>query len=118
MSNSSTGPSEGKPDLGFLDDLADALRHAQQGLDAYNKAAFPSWPPEFFALELSGEAGELANNEKKIWKGRRIAHETLADEAADVLIALVNYANSRDIDLASAFSDKMREIERRRLAGE
>lgn len=103
------------PDLSFIPELERALSTAQSGFRAYNLAAFPARPAEFFALELAGEAGEIANNEKKIWKGRSIPHGELADEAADVLIAVVNYANARGIDLAAAVGGKLREIERRRL---
>ncbi|MBI5154506.1 hypothetical protein HZA57_04640, partial [Candidatus Poribacteria bacterium] len=39
----------------------------------------------------------------------------LADEAADVLIAVVNYANARGMDLGAAVATKLHEIERRRL---
>lgn len=115
----STGaPSAGgaEPDLGFVPELEQALRTAQDGFARYNAAAFPSRPPEFFALELAGEAGELANKEKKLWKGRAIPPEDLADEAADVVIAAVNYANARGLDLAGAVARKLREIERRRRA--
>lgn len=103
------------PDMAFVDAVAEALRTAQAGFAAYNHAAFPSRPPEFFALELAGEAGEVANKEKKLWKGRAIPHAELADEAADVFIAAVNYANARGIDLAEAVAAKLREIERRRV---
>ncbi len=105
-----------QPDLGFVPALQEALRTAQKGFDAYNRAAFPRRPPEFFALELAGEAGEVANKEKKVWKGRDIPLDELADEAADVVIAAVNYANARGIDLAAAVGTKLHEIERRRLA--
>lgn len=87
----------------------------QQEFDGYQKAYFPMRSPEFFCLELNGEAGELANFEKKIWKGKDIPHECLADEAADVLIALMNYANSREIDLAAAVAKKLRKIDRKRI---
>ena len=75
-----------------------------------------------FALELCGEAGELANLEKKEWKGSGApsgaatpSGAEYADEAADVLIAVLNYANERGIDLAQAVREKMAEIDRRRL---
>jgi len=102
-------------DLDFIPALEEALSRAQKGFDRYNRQAFPRRPPEFFALELSGEAGELANKEKKLWKGRAVDCGELADEAADVFIAVVNYANSRGMDLAAAVAGKLREIERRRL---
>lgn len=82
----------------------------------YQEAAFPERPPRFFALELAGETGELANLEKKVWKGRQVAADRFEDESADVCIALLNYANSRGIDLARAVEEKMHRIDRRRLA--
>ena len=82
----------------------------------YQKAAFPERPSRFFALELAGETGELANLEKKVWKGRQVAPADFEDESADVCIALLNYANSRGIDLARAVEEKMRRIDTKRLA--
>ena len=82
----------------------------------YQEAAFPHRPPRFFALELAGETGELANLEKKVWKGRPVDDADFVDEAADVCIALLNFANSRGIDLAAAVEHKMRHIDRSRRA--
>lgn len=87
----------------------------QRQFATYQESAFPSRPSHFFSLELCGEAGELANLEKKVWKGLAIADERFADEAADVLIAVLNYANSRGIDLAGAAELKMAAIDRRRV---
>ena len=92
------------------------LRALQDEFRRYQEAAFPRRPPRFFALELAGEAGELANLEKKAWKGRSVAPEAFADEVADVCIALLNFANSRKIDVAAAAQAKMSRIDRRRLA--
>jgi NTP pyrophosphatase (non-canonical NTP hydrolase) len=90
--------------------VADHVEPVQQGFDAYQQAAFIARPPEFFCLELCGEAGELANLEKKLWKGRDIAHADLADEAADIFIALMNYCNARGIDLSHAVANKLLRI--------
>lgn len=97
--------------------LVDHLGKIQEGFNAYQLACFTERSGEFFALELNGEAGELANLEKKRWKGKPITNESLGDEAADVLIALVNYCNARGIDLAHHVSIKLVEIERRRREG-
>ncbi len=94
----------------ILESLA-RLSPVQTEFDAYQRACFPERRPEFFALELAGEAGEVANNEKKLWKGRDVEPSRLADEAADVFIALVNYANSRGINLAEAVAAKLRTID-------
>lgn len=93
----------------------DGLRNLQAEFRRYQSAAFPERPPRFFALELAGETGELANLEKKVWKGRDVAQADFVDEAADVCIALINFANSRGIDLASAVQSKMSTIDRRRV---
>ncbi len=105
---------------------ADALPAGFGGLGAlqaefhrYQTAAFPHRSSRFFALELAGETGELANLEKKAWKGRTVRDADFADESADVCIALLNYANSRGIDLAGAVREKMERIDdqRREEAG-
>ncbi len=92
----------------------DGLRKVQKEFDKYQKKYFPKRSPEFFCLELNGEAGELANFEKKHWKGRHIEKECFEDEAADVLIALMNYSNSRQIDLGKAVAKKLEIIEQKR----
>ncbi|MDE2806208.1 MAG: hypothetical protein OXN18_13790 [Gemmatimonadota bacterium] len=92
------------------------LRTLQTEFRRYQEHAFPARPPRFFALELAGETGELANLEKKVWKGRKVADAAFDDEAADVCIALVNFANSRGIDLADVVERKMRIIDGKRLA--
>ena len=94
----------------------DGLATLQTEFLRYQQAAFPHRPSRFFALELAGETGELANLEKKVWKGRRVDEADFVDEAADVCIALLNFANSRGIDLAAAVEHKMRRIDRRRRA--
>jgi len=91
------------------------LADIQKAFDDYQNNYFTARSPEFFCLELNGEAGELANNEKKQWKGREIEHSAFEDEAADVMIALMNYSNARKIDLASALSRKLKTIENKRI---
>ncbi len=97
-------------------DTIASLPGMQAAFAAYQEAAFPPRTAQFFALELAGEAGEVANNEKKVWKGSHVPREHLEDEAADVLIALVNYANANGIDLAAAVGRKLGIIEQRRSA--
>lgn len=91
------------------------LEEIQKQFDIYQKQNFPERSPEFFCLELNGEAGELANLEKKRWKGKEIDLNDIADEAADVLIALMNYSNARGINLGDAVSKKLNKIEEKRL---
>lgn len=99
----------------FLRIIQDNLKAVQGEFDKYQKENFTERPSEFFSLELCGEAGELANIEKKAWKGRQISHDRFADEAADVLIALMNYSNARGVDLSSAVCEKIKKIEVKRL---
>ncbi len=101
---------------GLLPASYGGLATLQTEFQRYQEAAFPHRPPRFFALELAGETGELANLEKKVWKGRQVDEADFVDEAADVCIALLNFANSRGIDLAAAVEHKMRHIDRRRRA--
>jgi NTP pyrophosphatase (non-canonical NTP hydrolase) len=95
------------------------LKEAQLSFQAYQSIAFFDRPPSFFALELAGECGELCNVEKKIWRDpeRPIDHLHLAEEAADVLITLLNYCNARGIDLEGAVETKLVQIEERRVQG-
>jgi NTP pyrophosphatase (non-canonical NTP hydrolase) len=92
---------------------ATVVSHAaqiQEAFDRYQQACFIARSAEFFCLELCGEAGELANLEKKRWKGASVADERIRDEAADVFIALMNYANARGVNLAQAVADKLQRI--------
>lgn len=98
----------------LLESLGKYLPEIQEGFDQYQEKFFPRRQPEFFCLELNGEAGELANAEKKIWKGKSIPKELLAEEAADVFIALLNYVNSRKINLTEALLVKLNRIEEKR----
>ena len=82
----------------------------QAAFDVYQKTCFIERPSEFFALELNGEAGELANIEKKRWKGAPFDEEHRADEAADVFISLMNFCNAAGIDLTEAVVKKLERI--------
>jgi len=97
----------------FLKIVNNNIPAVQQEFDSYQKKYFPVRSPEFFCLELNGEAGELANFEKKLWKGKQVNFKSLEDEAADVFIALINYCNSRKIDLGSAVVKKLEWIDKK-----
>ena len=104
-----------KADISEL--LASVLEGAseiQKGFDSYQREFFRDKPAEFFSLELCGEAGELANLEKKIWNGREIDSSKLEDEAADVFIALMNYCNARGINIGESVARKLAVIEKKR----
>lgn len=94
----------------LVERIEDGLGPIQRAFDTYQNEFFIQRPPEFFALELCGEAGELANLEKKRWRGQIIEDQHTADEAADVLISLMNFANARGIDLTSAVVSKLARI--------
>lgn len=95
--------------------VEDNISEIQSLFNDYQNENFPERSPEFFCLELNGEAGELANAEKKRWKGKIVDDSVYNDEAADVLIALMNYSNSRGINLGKAIHKKMKKIEKKRI---
>ncbi|MEY3688819.1 MAG: hypothetical protein RIT37_381 [Bacteroidota bacterium] len=86
----------------------------QRAFSEYQDKHFIARSPEFFCLELCGEAGELANLEKKLWKGKDIDIQAVESEVADVFIALHNYANSRNISLSKVVAEKLAKIEEKR----
>jgi NTP pyrophosphatase (non-canonical NTP hydrolase) len=102
----------------LIDNFNGSVSEIQKHFEDYQKANFPERSPQFFCLELNGEAGELANKEKKIWKGRELDEAKLADEAADVFIALMNYVNSRNLNLEASIIHKLEKIEKIRLERE
>lgn len=102
------------PERDALVQAARDLERLQRAFDAYQRRAFPARSPQFFALELAGEAGELANIQKKLWIGKPVDEAMVADEAADVLIAVMNFANSAGVDLAAAVARKVAVIDERR----
>jgi NTP pyrophosphatase (non-canonical NTP hydrolase) len=87
----------------------------QEQFDDYQQTNFPKRPAEFFCLELNGEAGELANSEKKLWKGKNVPFDMFEDEAADVLISLMNYCNERSVNLGKSVREKLLKIDKKRL---
>jgi NTP pyrophosphatase (non-canonical NTP hydrolase) len=95
-------------------EIEKALKIVQKIFDEYQNMCFTERSSEFFCLELNGEAGELANLEKKSWKGKTIQKEFFSDEAADVLIALMNYSNAKGVDLGQAVKEKLLTIEKKR----
>lgn len=99
----------------FTKTIEENINEVQSLFNEYQNTYFPERSPEFFCLELNGEAGELANAEKKRWKGRIVEDEVYWDESADVLIALMNYANSRGVDLGKAVRKKIHRIEKKRI---
>jgi len=95
--------------------IEESLNTVQKVFEDYQNNFFSKRTPEFFCLELNGEAGELADAEKKRWKGREVDDDVFSDEAADVLIALMNYSNARGINLGKAVNYKLKIIESKRI---
>lgn len=98
----------------LVNSIQTSLGEIQELFDKYQIKCFSAKSPEFFCLELNGEAGELANIEKKQWKGLSVDFDKFEDEAADVFIALMNYCNSRKINIASSVIKKLNKIEEKR----
>lgn len=83
-----------------------------------NAARYKEWAegapeePLYLSNEFAGEAGEVANEVKKLvreargWKGSRSSVEKLGDEMGDVLICLDNLARGYGIDLAEVTARK------------
>lgn len=99
----------------LIENINKYLHLIQSSFDEYQKKHFQTRSPQFFCLELNGEAGELANLEKKLWKGKTINTDKLAEETADAFIALMNYSNSRNLNLTSTLINKLEWIESTRL---
>lgn len=83
-----------------------------------NKRRQEEWPGNehadiaFRAIELAGEAGEVAEAVKKFLraergiKGSTATHDDIADEMGDLLVALDLLANQLGIDLGKAVERK------------
>lgn len=99
----------------LIENISKFLHLIQSSFDEYQKKHFQTRSPQFFCLELNGEVGELANLEKKLWKGKEVNKDKLAEETADALIALINYSNSRNLDLTTALINKLKWIETTRM---
>jgi NTP pyrophosphatase (non-canonical NTP hydrolase) len=99
----------------LLSDISKCLVRIQKDFEDYQKAHFRQKSSQFFCLELNGEAGELANLEKKDWKGDDVDFSDFEDEAADVFIALMNYANEKKINISDSVTKKLNKIEIKRL---
>jgi NTP pyrophosphatase (non-canonical NTP hydrolase) len=67
----------------------------------------------FLALAICGEAGELANLIKKMWRGDEVNQEQIRDEIADIRIYLDHIACHLQIDLDQACENKLYEVAER-----
>src|SRR5258708_270844 len=64
----------------------------------------------FLALAICGEAGELANLIKKIWRGDEVDEAQIRDEIADIRIYLEYISRHLNIDLDRACERKLDEV--------
>jgi NTP pyrophosphatase (non-canonical NTP hydrolase) len=67
----------------------------------------------FLALAICGEAGELANLIKKMWRGDGAKVRDIRDEIADIQIYLRHLATHLGIDINAACHSKLLEVEKR-----
>ncbi|OGG46552.1 MAG: hypothetical protein A3F84_18675 [Candidatus Handelsmanbacteria bacterium RIFCSPLOWO2_12_FULL_64_10] len=102
----------------------------QEEIAAFDAARFTSLGPGYLALNLAGEAGELANLVKKLWRAdpamgqpegfSAVSAESrvqLADEMADVVITTIVLANHLGIDVEIEVARKLAVIDERLRAG-
>jgi NTP pyrophosphatase (non-canonical NTP hydrolase) len=102
----------------------------QQHVADFDAQRFQSLGPGYVALNIAGEAGELANLMKKIWRtDTRIAlaegygvitdeqRTQIGDEIADVIMLTLVLANHLDIDIEAEVQRKLEVIDERLRAG-
>jgi NTP pyrophosphatase (non-canonical NTP hydrolase) len=102
----------------------------QEHVATFDAERFQSLGPGYVALNIAGEAGELANLMKKIWRGdTRIANAEgygvitdeqrmlIADEIADVMMLTLVLANHLNIDVETEVARKLAVIDERLKAG-
>ena len=98
----------------------------QQRIARFDSERFHSLGPGYLALSIAGEAGELANRMKKLWRkdsgigrpeGFRLAdredREQVADELADIVMLCIVLANHLDIDVEAELKRKLDVIDDR-----
>lgn len=102
----------------------------QRRVAAFDAQRFRSLGPGYVALSLAGEAGELANVMKKLWRADpRVGlpagfaalpaadKKRIADELADVLLMSLVLANHIEIDVEEAIASKLEIIDARLRTG-
>ena len=102
----------------------------QQEIAVFDAQRFSSLGPGYLALNLAGEAGELANYIKKLWRldpaiarpeGFAVLGDSeraqVADELADIAILTMVLANHLNIDVESEAHRKLKVIEERLQVG-
>lgn len=102
----------------------------QEAIAAFDAERFTTLGPGYLALNIAGEAGELAGVVKKLWRTEPSiglpdgfaavgpeARALIADELADVVILSAVLSNHLEIDLETEVQKKLEVIERRLAAG-
>ncbi len=102
----------------------------QQEVADFDAQRFTSLGPGYLALNLAGEAGELANFVKKLWRrdpaiggpqGFSVLGDSerarVSDELADIAILAMVLANHLGIDVESEARKKLAVIDQRLDAG-
>ena len=102
----------------------------QRRIEDFDRERFQSLGPGYLALSLAGEAGELANFMKKLWR-KNVAvggsdgfsaielkdNSQIADELADIVMLSLVLANHLDIDIETELVRKLELIDERLSAG-
>lgn len=96
----------------------------------FDNEHFQSLGPGYLALSVAGEAGELANLMKKLWRknpgigdpeGFALPEgedrEKIADEIADIVMLCVVLANHLNIDVEAELARKLEVIDKRLQSG-
>jgi NTP pyrophosphatase (non-canonical NTP hydrolase) len=85
-------------------------------------AAFPghreTWGPAEWGCAVAGEAGELANKCKKVFRGDPVPIKDIADELSDVILYADLLADHFGIDLAAAIRSKFNEVSEKKGASQ
>ncbi len=102
----------------------------QQEIASFDNERFQSLGPGYLALSVAGEAGELANLMKKLWRknpgiggpdGFALPEgedrDRIADEIADIIMLCVVLANHLDIDVEAELIRKLKVIDERLRSG-
>ena len=102
----------------------------QQRVAAFDRDRFRTLGPGYLALNIAGEAGELANVIKKLWRSDpRIGQpdgfgaippqeqSLMGDELADVVILSLVLANHLRLDLELEVTKKLQLIDERLRTG-
>lgn len=102
----------------------------QERIARFDSERFQSLGPGYLALSVAGEAGELANFMKKLWRkdqaiGRPDGFEQVAaedrgqigDEIADVVMLCIVLANHLGLDVESELIRKLQVIDDRLRTG-